>query len=225
LIKSTDDGLTWNKLNVNLSTNKIVASPTGFLLCFSNDYVHVSYDEGTTWKSTGMLKGVNAAIAGSSGTIYAGTIDQGVVVSSDTGATWKQSNNGLNNVYVSSLAVASNGTLLCGTVSVGVFRSLETVVTVPKVASQELKDFMLLQNYPNPFNPVTTITFNIPYACNVSLKLYDAVGREVAELVNGKKNIGAHSVQFNAPSLASGIYFYRIIAGDYLKTMKLILMK
>jgi len=85
--------------------------------------------------------------------------------------------------------------------------------------------FSLDQNYPNPFNPTTTIAFSIPQAGDVTLKIFDALGREVATLVNGVRSAGEFNVVFNASSLSSGIYFYRLQAGNYVDTKKLVLMK
>lgn len=86
-------------------------------------------------------------------------------------------------------------------------------------------DFQLSQNYPNPFNPVTEIKYSIGKASNVSIKVYDVMGREVAELINDYKPSGNYSVDFNASNLASGVYYYRMISGNYSNTKKLLLMK
>jgi hypothetical protein len=75
------------------------------------------------------------------------------------------------------------------------------------------KDFKLMQNYPNPFNPTTLIKFAIPQRNHVTLKIFNALGQEVATLVNGEYNVGTYQVSFNATGLASGIYFYQISAG------------
>lgn len=85
--------------------------------------------------------------------------------------------------------------------------------------------FVLEQNYPNPFNPSTTINFEIPNANFVSLKIYDTNGREISSLVNELKNAGYYSVKFNAANLSSGIYFYKIQAGDFSAVKKLMLVK
>ncbi len=95
------------------------------------------------------------------------------------------------------------------------------------------KTYALLQNYPNPFNPTTTIEYSIPNVRaknyspqqNVQLKIYDVLGREIATLVNQKQSPGNYSVKFDASNLPSGIYFYRIHAGDFIATKKMILMK
>ena len=86
-------------------------------------------------------------------------------------------------------------------------------------------DFALIANYPNPFNPTTTIEYSIPEASFVELKIYDILGGEVASLVKENKPSGKHSVKFNASNLPSGIYFYRIVSGNFTATKKLILLK
>lgn len=85
--------------------------------------------------------------------------------------------------------------------------------------------FTLFQNYPNPFNPTTVIKYQLKAAGNVTLKVYDVLGREVATLVDGRQNEGSHAVTFNAARLPSGVYFYRLDAGSYIKTRKMILVK
>ena len=85
--------------------------------------------------------------------------------------------------------------------------------------------FNLSQNYPNPFNPATKITYSIPNELQVNLKIYDVMGREVAVLVNGRQQAGTYEVNFNAASLASGTYFYKLTAGDFVSVKKMILLK
>jgi hypothetical protein len=85
--------------------------------------------------------------------------------------------------------------------------------------------FTLEQNYPNPFNPTTTITYSIPKESQVSLKIYDVMGKEIVELVNGKQSTGSYNLEFDAASLASGTYFYKLIAGDFVSVKKMVLLK
>jgi serine protease len=85
--------------------------------------------------------------------------------------------------------------------------------------------YMLNQNYPNPFNPGTTIKFDIPKASQVSLKVYDITGREVATLVDGIRTAGSYSIPFNASGLSSGVYFYKLQAGEYFAVRKLVVVK
>lgn len=86
-------------------------------------------------------------------------------------------------------------------------------------------EYALEQNYPNPFNPSTMISYQLPAAGKVSLKVYDIVGNEVATLVNEFREAGHHSLKFNASSLTSGIYIYELRAGNFVQSKKLILVK
>ncbi|MCL4511930.1 MAG: YCF48-related protein [Bacteroidetes bacterium] len=83
----------------------------------------------------------------------------------------------------------------------------------------------LEQNYPNPFNPTTTIGYQLPLNNFVTLKIYDILGREIATLVNGRETAGMHTVTFDASKLPSGVYFYRLEAGAYHDTKKVLLLK
>ena len=86
-------------------------------------------------------------------------------------------------------------------------------------------EFELSQNYPNPFNPETVISYQLPVSGNVSLKVFDMLGREVVTLVDEVKEAGAYDVTFNGKALASGTYIYRLQSGDYIKIHKMILLK
>ena len=103
----------------------------------------------------------------------------------------------------------------------------DTSLTIVSVDDPDppLKEYVLEQNYPNPFNPITNINFYIPVRTNVQLKIYDILGNEVAEIVNGEEDVGSHQVVFDGAELSSGIYFYRLIAESYVKTKKMILIK
>ncbi len=91
--------------------------------------------------------------------------------------------------------------------------------------SESVKQFYLSQNFPNPFNPVTKIKFQIPYRSFVTLKLFDILGREVTSLVNGQINTGVYEIEYDASSIASGMYFYHLQAGDFSDIKKMIVIK
>jgi hypothetical protein len=84
---------------------------------------------------------------------------------------------------------------------------------------------VLQQNYPNPFNPSTTIRYGVPVRSHVSLTVFNALGQQVAVLQNGEMEAGYHEVRFDASDLSSGVYFYRIAAGTYVETKRLLLVR
>jgi hypothetical protein len=94
-----------------------------------------------------------------------------------------------------------------------------------KISSAVPERFILEQNYPNPFNPSTVISYQLPAANHISLKIYDLIGREVATLVNEVKEAGYYSATFNASKLSSGIYFSRLQSGDKVQMKKMMLIK
>lgn len=102
-----------------------------------------------------------------------------------------------------------------------------TVVSVEKQDVSVPVEFALLQNYPNPFNPETTISYQLPKTEQVTLKIYDVLGREVATLVNERQQAGKYNSKFSIQNsqLPSGIYFYRLSAGSFIQTKKMVLVK
>jgi hypothetical protein len=87
------------------------------------------------------------------------------------------------------------------------------------------QQYGLAQNYPNPFNPSTTIKFQMPSKGFVTLKVFDIMGREVATLANGMREAGNYTVQWSAANLSSGVYWYRLTAGTFVQTNKMLLLK
>ena len=122
--------------------------------------------------------------------------------------------NSLNPVYYAS-EIKSDAKVLGKSKAVNLDLSNKLVV----------KDYDLFQNYPNPFNPATTITYQLPKSGSVTLKIYDMLGKEVMTLVNEQKEMGRYTVQFDASSLASGMYVYQLRANDYTSTKKMLLLK
>jgi hypothetical protein len=99
------------------------------------------------------------------------------------------------------------------------------VTSVESASAQIPAKYELRQNFPNPVNPTTTISFDIPTRSIISLKIFDILGREVSTLVFGEMQAGAYTRQWNAANMASGVYFYRLQAGTYTETKKLLLLK
>ncbi|MGD0337180.1 MAG: T9SS type A sorting domain-containing protein [Bacteroidota bacterium] len=126
------------------------------------------------------------------------------------------------------LGLQIGGTTLTGNVYVKDIGLLNNVITTPTGINGSgiiVKKFMLYENYPNPFNPSTMIKYDVAKESKVEIKVYDVLGREVATLVNENKAAGTYEVEFNASKFTSGVYFFRMTAGDYVKTRKMSLIK
>jgi len=102
---------------------------------------------------------------------------------------------------------------------------IDDKVSINQISTEVPDKFKLSQNFPNPFNPSTKINFSISKSGFVSLKVYDIAGREVADLVNEKLNVGVYEYIFDALAFSSGTYFYRILAGDFIETRRMVLIK
>jgi len=159
----------------------------------------------------------------------------GVFVSLDNGDDWKSGNAILARPTTSSMVCVVNhlfpfGTnLYAGTNGFGVWEgNIYQMIAddAVKTTKSELPtEFSLLQNYPNPFNPETIINYQLPANTLVTLKVFDELGRLVRTLIDDRQSAGTHSITFNASNLATGVYFYRLIAGSYAQTKKLMLLK
>jgi photosystem II stability/assembly factor-like uncharacterized protein len=100
-----------------------------------------------------------------------------------------------------------------------------TIMKITNSKEQIINNFILYQNYPNPFNQCTNIKYDLPKDIFVSVKIYDLLGREIKTLVNEYKNAGSYLVSFNGSEFASGVYFYRIQAGDFVSVKRMVLLK
>lgn len=123
--------------------------------------------------------------------------------------------------FVSCFNTDSKGNIYAGTYGHGVYKSNISFITNVKATTNEKMTYNLSQNFPNPFNPVTTIKYSILKTSFVTIKVYDVLGREVETLVNEEKPSGTYKVEFNGNKLSSGIYFYRMQAGDFVGTKKI----
>ncbi len=101
------------------------------------------------------------------------------------------------------------------------------IFIVTKVRQQEPqpKTFALFQNFPNPFNPTTVIYYQLPSISHVTLKVYNVLGEEVATLVDETKGPGEYNIRFDASKLSSGVYFYQIVADNFVSTKKMVVIK
>jgi photosystem II stability/assembly factor-like uncharacterized protein len=160
-------------------------------------------------------------------------IDNGFAYSTDGGDNWNQHNNGLPaSPNLSSLAyqIQGNNIRYYG----GLFENtnggakvyiMDSPIGIQQISSEIPNGFSLSQNYPNPFNPSTKIKFEISKLSGVKFVVYDASGREVETLVNEQVKPGVYEADFDGSNLSSGVYFYKLIADDFIETKKMILVK
>jgi photosystem II stability/assembly factor-like uncharacterized protein len=152
----------------------------------------------------------------------------GIFLTKDYGLNWFYVDEGFN-ATARSLLVTNASKLIAGTLFYGIWsRPLSEMTTIENFPDNEFpQNFSLEQNFPNPFNPSTIISWQLPIHSHVSLKVYDINGKKVITLIDEKQSAGYHSCQFSIfnSQLTSGIYFYRIIAGEFVETKKLLLLK
>jgi len=241
LFRSKDFGTSWLDLWGSgwpfccASIKALTASPDGrhfFAAENSFDYVHHSTDGGLTWISnispsnTVLSLVVHPFPAPSTRfDLFAGTVGRGIFRSSDNSATWTEVNDGFPpNVTVN--ALQTYGQYLFAATGQGVWRRrLSELVTSVQQSTGAPNRFTLEQNYPNPFNPATRIPFSVQGSGFTSLKVYDILGREVRTLVNEYLQPGSYEVTFDASGLASGVYLYRLQAGEFTQTKHMLLMR
>jgi hypothetical protein len=148
-----------------------------------------------------------------------------ICFSKDDGDHWTQFGTSLINVHVQSAAVDRAGYVFLGTADAGIYRSTQPLTSIGPVPGAEPMAFLLEQNYPNPFNPSTTILFSLRHHAQTNLTLFNALGQVITVLINGEVSAGSHAVRLDGSNLASGVYFYRLKAGEYVATKRLILVR
>ena len=227
---SSDDGTTWSPRNSGLQSlnNQEIIAVDSLLFLSSWYKIYCSSNNGLDWfpVNWSYYHYDIYCLYALDHNLFVGTNEGGIFLSSDYGDSWILVNDYMPDYSVSAL-VSSGNYLMAGTAGAGIWqRPLSEIIT--EIINDENNNpflYSLSQNYPNPFNPVTTIGYQIPQTSFVSLKVYDILGREVANLVKEEKYAGNHEVEFNASSLTSGIYFYKLRAGNYTSVKKMILMK
>ena len=213
------------------SANIAYVTQSGYLEDVFTSHLHKTRDFGQTWTDFGGdLPNVplNDIIVDPvyKGYFYVAT-DLGVMVSSNGGKNWNVLGTGFPEVPVHDLVLHSpTRTLTAFTHGRSAYSfDLTTLTSVANSLNGSPKGFRLEQNYPNPFNPTTNLRFTISKLQFVELKIVDALGREVAVLVNEEKSPGSYTVEWNATSCASGVYFYTLKAGAFIETKKMLLVK
>lgn len=160
-----------------------------------------------------------------SGFLIAGTAG-GVFLTGSSANSWVERNQGFIPIPQVLSFLSANNYLFAGTQSNYVWKRLITNIIGIKIISSEVPEqFVLHQNFPNPFNPATKIRFDVPKAENVSIKIYDMLGKEIETLVNQNLQPGIYETDWDATKVSSGIYYYRIITEKYTETRKMVLIK
>ena len=233
--KTTDGGITWYDQYVSYTTNKIsniffINQNRGWALPGGGNILSTT-DAGSNWiiqngssvqnlLSVYFINEDTGWISSSSGFIFKTT---------NSGANWNSQNittQNLNDIWFvdqnTGWVTGYHGTILKTTTG-------GDPIGIKPISSDIPSYFSLSQNYPNPFNPSTKIKFEIEedkgQKLEVRLVVYDILGREIATLVNDKLSPGTYEVKWNGSDYASGVYFYKLISGDYTETKKLILLK
>jgi hypothetical protein len=230
ICRSADGGVNWVPAPGSIppygaDVNAIVTSGTSLFTGTPLGGLYVSRDSARTWSVAGLTDTCVTSLVASGTSVFAGTLGAGVMLSNDGGVSW--TGTGLPSTDV--LALAINGTfVVAGTSGHGVWRRPMSQMTVMGVAASSGSGpavFRLGQNFPNPFNPSTTIAYQVPAAGRVTLRVFDLLGRELSTLVDERKDAGSYAVRFEGANLASGVYLYRLTAGQFTQTRKMVIMK
>ena len=234
---STNNGASWTAINNGLTNPTVLALAnidTNLFAGTDGGGLFLSVDNGMNWNevNTGIADAQVTSLAASGSNLFA-VMNSKVYLTTNNGTSWTNINTGLENSYVD--VILTNGEyVFAGTYGDGIWRrSLSEIITsTEQIYSHIPEKLVLNQNYPNPFNPSTVISYQLPVSSNVTLKVFDVLGNEIATLVDEEKPAGSYEVEFNPVShsresgnLSSGVYFYQLKAGNYFETKKMIMLK
>ncbi|MCX6163447.1 MAG: T9SS type A sorting domain-containing protein [Ignavibacteriae bacterium] len=227
---TTNGGTNWN--NITYGTAGYIYCLTSFNNAVyagsSSQGVYKTTNDGLNWihLNSGLPSG--KAVRGifcENEKIYAAVYNSGgIYFFISTGSSWFPANEGLTQLTCYNVILYKNY-MYAGTTT-GIFRRLKSeFVSITKIDKRIPGEYRLYNNYPNPFNPLTIIKFQIKEPGFVTLKVYDLLGKEITTLVNENQITGTYVVNWNASNYPSGVYFYRIQAGDFIKVMRMVLIK
>jgi len=242
--RTTDAGSNWTKINSGLpyrwitrvavhpdSANVCYVTLSGYKVDSTGSHIFRTTNFGDTWNSiSGNLPDapVNDVIIDPeiSNTLYIAT-DINVMYSTNLGAHWNILSAGIpSNVPCHDLTFhAPSRTLVVWTHGRSAYKIILPVTGISQNQSSIPSAFKLNQNYPNPFNPKTVINYELRVTGNAKLLVFDVLGNEIAVLVNEKQGAGKYSVEFDGSNYSSGVYFYRLSAGEFIETKQMVLIK
>ncbi|MCU7493480.1 MAG: YCF48-related protein [Bacteroidota bacterium] len=234
-IYETNDGVTWShgtlaRPNVNLNAIYLLDSQHGYV-CGQNGAILRTSDGFKTLElltDTLALSGIqiNDVLALNDSAVWAAA-DKGLILRSASSNTIAVVDTGYLGENLTSIAKLNGSSMILCSSNGAVYKLTDDATVGVRPELKTAGSFELRQNYPNPFNPETVINYSLASAENVKLKVYDVLGKEIAVLQEGFKPAGNHSVRFNVLdyNLVSGIYFYRLEAGKFAQTRKMLLVK
>lgn len=241
--RTTNFGQNWSARNLqnqqifDYLNSVVFLDPVNAIIVGNNGTVLRSTNAGSSWvrinhfATAEHLRKVDAVLDGFNFTAVAVGDNGTILTSHDGGFTWALQTTTpftTRHLYGVSLPHPDFGYIVgeIGTYAeAAAFLANNLSVGISNSSSQVPEKFNLSQNFPNPFNPSTKISFAIPQSQNVRLAVYDMTGKEVALLVNGNLNAGSYEYTFDGKNLNSGIYFYRLTAGNFTETKKMSLIK
>jgi photosystem II stability/assembly factor-like uncharacterized protein len=228
ILKSSDNGQTWDSLSTpfsksiyqlfTLGSTFYVGSGQGFFISTSNGETWQNSSAGlpssTNFESSYIYK--DNIFAGISDTVYLYNINTN---------SWQIFNDGFTSNDIADFT-SNNSYIFMASLNGLWRRPVSDIITgITKGGNKNTPYTFQIQNYPNPFNPSTIIEYQLPADGIVTIKVYNILGKEINTLANGFKNKGKYTISFNGTSLTSGIYICKIQAGNYSKSIKMILMK
>jgi photosystem II stability/assembly factor-like uncharacterized protein len=239
LTRTTDTGASWTDVAINAATMDIVKmydQSYGILKGGTSEakYVYVTKDGGLTWKANPVSLGWGQALAfvkNKPAEIFLSNNEHSLFYSADSGKTWSEQSHGSSTTIRDIVFVDENcGWMVNYNGEVYWTNNKGNAVVSAEKENKLPTQYSLEQNYPNPFNPTTKISFALPEAGRVAIKIYDMLGREINTLVNSEMSAGAHSVNWNGENalrekVATGVYLYSIITNKFTQTKKMVLLK
>lgn len=247
IIKTTNGGVNWTSItrdSVKYTKVHFINTNTGYVsgTNFTGAIILKTTNQGSSWntihtRDSLILEGINFFGESGVGIAYGEKFYTGdnyvpsVLRTTDFGTTWSLqtiSESAPNvNVTSSSMIDKYNYYIAGGTFQDGRIYNTKNggSTSINNNGGIVTSDYSLSQNFPNPFNPATSIKFNLPVRSNVTLKVYNGLGKEIIELVNEQKAEGSYEVKFDASHLPSGVYYYKMVSDNFSDTKKMILIK
>lgn len=234
ITKSTNYGDSWissfDGLPSNLGCYCIAVDPFNpqSLLTSNDNGIYRSVDNGQNWTQIfntacrkivfhPNIQGIAAAITFS---------PYKILFSANSGLNWSDSTSSFPGPNMVDLLFSKyDNNLYVASTTSGIYKKLFVITGLKKEKNSSPAEYKLYQNYPNPFNPITKIKFNIKVHGFTTLKIFDILGKEIATLVNEKLRPSEYEVTFDGSNITSGVYFYKIKAGNYSETRKMLLIK